>query len=655
MPHGEESSRSRIGYSSTEARYKLSITKRVTDTDSVSSLAGSSPAKNSTMSTRHTPTLRYKVALTIGFLATAVGVAAAYTNPATGYELSIYRATPTLFWVGIGVGLLTSLYTALGATDSRRLVDGSLLLATVSGLSVVAIPVYRSYFFYGAGDSMTHLGWAKEIQSGAIEPFDLLYPAIHLMATFFAGLSGLDLTNALQHIPLIVFPLVFVVSLPLCIRYISDTRWATIVGVFTAIMLIPINTISAHLIAHPSSQAILFLPFVVYLLFRYLTGSREGFPFATPLGVTFALAGIGLVFLHPQETMTFLFLLLSILVLQLLVRQYKPNHVIANHRPIYPHSVLVGGVFLAWTAQHERAVNTIQYTVESLLTYGPQAGSQMTTERTASLITLGGSIEEIILKLFGVSLLFSLLAAGLILTNLFGKLDPAEHRRNAFVTYLTAGLAATSLVFFVTLFANLGDHFMRFQGVIMVLVSLLGAIALTELFDAADHQFEFRSQFSRSSVVAVLGVVFVVFLAMQLAAVHHSPYLYQPNQQVTESDMSGYEIAFDYHDGETELMGLRAGPRRFVDAHYGSDTALTELDFPGYRTGVPGQIFNTNVTTHYGEDRYLVIRQTNVDREVTLYDELRYSEDGFRQLETDNRVNRVQHNGDFKLYRITGT
>lgn len=607
------------------------------------------------MTPRQTPTLRYRVALTIGFLATASAIAVAYTNPATGYELSIYRATPAFFWVGIGVGLLTSLYTALSATDSRRLLDGSLLLATVSGLSVVAIPVYRSYYFYGAGDAMTHLGWAREIQEGALQPFDLLYPALHLTATFFSSLSGLGLNQTLQHVPLLLFPLVFVVSLPLCVRYLSDTRWATVVGVFTAIMLIPINTISAHPVAHPSSQAILFLPFVIFLLFRYLTGSPEGFPFATPVGVTFALAGIGLVFLHPQETMTFLFLLVSVLGLQLIVRRYRPSHAIANHRPIHLHTTLVGAIFLGWIAQHERALNTIQYTADSLLTYGPQASDQMTAERTASLITLGGSLEAVILKLFGVSLLFSLFTAGLIVANMTGLLDPAKRQRNAFVTYLTVGLAGTSFVFFVALFANLGDHYMRFQGFIMVLVSLLGALALTELLDVADQRIEFRNhRLTRTHLVTVVGVVLIVVIGMQLAAVHISPYVYQPNQQVTASDMSGHEIAFEYHDDETVLMGIRSGPRRYVDAYYGSDTAINELDFPGYQEGVPGEIFNTNVTTHYEDDRYLLIKQKNVDREVTLYDGLRYTEDGFRTLETNSRVNRVQHNGEFKLYRISG-
>lgn len=599
-------------------------------------------------------TLVSKVVLITGFLAFALAVLVAYTTPAAGYELSIYRSTPIAFWVGIGIGFLTAVGVLLG-TSHRRLADAAKGLLALCALSIVAIPVLRSYFYYGSGDSMTHLGWAREMIRGDIAADGILYPGIHLISIFFAELTGLELTNTLQYTPMLLFPLVYLVSMPLCVQYFTESRWAGIVGLFAAVLLIPINKISVHVIAHPSSQAILFLPFVLFLLFRYLTEDVDGFPLTSPIGASFTIAGIGLIFIHPQETMTFLSMLFAIVGVQLLVKRYAPNHTIATHRSLLAHTVVIGSVFFAWIIQHERALNRASWVYESLLVAGGQTLEE-TSERGTSLAALGGSFEELFVKLFAVSLVFCLLAGGLMLANMFGKLDSKKVQRNSIITYLTIGLVPPTMVFLVIFFADQGDHYFRIFGFIMSVVTLVGAVALTGIFDQVERVGLRNSvPISREFALTALSVVLIVMLVGQMVVVHQAPYMYQPNQQVTDAEMSGHEIAFEYRDDETVLMGLRKGTRRFIDAHYGRTTARGGLDFPGYRAGMPGIIFNENMTTAYDDDRYLAIKQSDYDREIGLYDELRYTNRGFQKLETESEINRVQHNGEFRLYRIDGS
>lgn len=602
----------------------------------------------------HSSTLVSKVALITGFVAFALAVLIAYTTPAAGYELSIYRSTPLAFWVGTGIGFLVAIGVLFG-TDHRRLVDAAKGLIALCSLSIVAIPVLRSYFYYGAGDSMTHLGWAREMVRGDIGADGILYPGIHLISIFFSELTGLELTNTLQYTPMLLFPLVYLVAMPLCVQYFTESRWAGIVGLFAAVLLIPINKISVHVIAHPSSQAILFLPFALFLLFRYLTEDVDGFPLTSPIGASFTIAGIGLIFIHPQETMTFLSMLFAIVGVQLLVKRYAPDHTIATHRSLLAHTVVIGGVFFAWIIQHERAVNRARWVYESLLVTGGQTLEE-TSERGASLAALGGSFEELFVKLFAVSLVFCLLAGGLMLANMWGKLDAKKVQRNSIITYLTIGLVPPTLVFLVIFLADQGDHYFRMFGFIMAIVTLVGAVALTGLFDQIERVgLRSNVHISREFALGALGVVLALMLMAQMAVVHQAPYMYQPNQQVTDAEMSGHEITFEHHDDETVLMGLRKGTRRFIDAHYGQTIARGGLDFPGYRAGMSETIFNENMTTAYDDDRYLVIKQSDYDREIGLYDELRYTSQGFQKLETESGINRVQHNGEFRLYRIDGT
>ena len=596
----------------------------------------------------------FKGVLTIGFLAFTGALVSAYTTPATGYELSIYRSTPPSFWIGIGLAFFLAV-TALFASGSRRMRDAGGLLAGGSLLAVVGLPLFRSYAYYGSGDSLSHLGWAREIQTGVLGPDGILYPANHLIGIELAALSGLDLTATLPFVPGLLFPLVYLVSMVLCVSLLTDSRWAMPVGLFAAVLLIPINKISVHVLVHPSSQAILFLPFVLYLLFRYLRSNEGGFPLATPMGIPFLLAAVGLLFVHPQETMTFVSMLVAIVGLQVLVRQFAPEHPIASHRPVGVHTVVIGLIFVAWIVQHDRAIGRVESAVSSLLTVGATAGGG-TDARAVSLVQLGGSVEELFVKLFAVSVVFSLLAGGLILLNLTGKLDPARAWRNAAVTYLTVALIPASLLFLAVFVTNQGDHYFRFHGFIMAVVTIVGAVGLVGLLGWLERRSgSWNAPVAWSQVLGIVVVVLMLLLAAQLLGVHQSPYIYQSNQQVTDAELSGHDIVFEHHDGETTLTGVRKGQRRHIDAHYGWNTARTELNFPGYRTGIPGEVFNTNLTTHFSDDVYVVIGDRNEQQELELYDELRYSRAGFERLETDHRINRVQDNGGIRLYRIQGS
>ncbi|MFC6728432.1 hypothetical protein ACFQDG_07240, partial [Natronoarchaeum mannanilyticum] len=51
-------------------------------------------------------TRRARIALLVGFVALTTAVIAAHRSPARSYELSIYEATPLLFWGGVGVAAL---------------------------------------------------------------------------------------------------------------------------------------------------------------------------------------------------------------------------------------------------------------------------------------------------------------------------------------------------------------------------------------------------------------------------------------------------------------------------------------------------------------------------------------------------------------------
>lgn len=595
-----------------------------------------------------------KAALTLGYLALAIGTLTTVRAPATEYQLSIYRSMPTGFWIGVGIALLTAVVITVRADESSRVRDAALGLLAFGAVSVFALPVLRSYYFYGAGDALSHLGWAREIQQGAMGPAELVYPGVHLLSIQFAEVAGVPLRSAMQLLVLVGIPLVFVVASAACVYQITHRQRDAALGALVGAMFVPVNNVSVHPVVHPSSQAILLFPVVLLCVLLFLQEDASGFALATPTGALLALVSAGYVFVHPQESMTYLSMLVGISLLQFFVRRFRSGHPIASFRPLYVHAVIVGVVFATWTQLHERARSRFTAVTQSLLAREPSV-LESTGARGASLVDLGGSLFELYLKLFSVSTLLLILAGVLALAAIVGLLDRDRGRRNGLLTVLSFALVFPGVGLVVIFLAQQGDHYFRFLGFIMVTVSLLGAVAMGLAVDRLrDTVGGGGSVVTREAATTALSAVFVLLLALQLVAVHPSPYIYQPNDRVTEPVMDGYDRALTYHDGETSLTGVRSGPSRYVDALYGTSAASEQL-FPGYRSDVPEVIFNTNVTSHYEDDRYLIVTTKTRKKEVRLYDGLRYRSTGFEALETEPGAHRIQDNGGFTLYRLAGT
>jgi len=106
------------------------------------------------------------------------------------------------------------------------------------------------------------------------------------------------------------------------------------------------------------------------------------------------------------------------------------------------------------------------------------------------------------------------------------------------------------------------------------------------------------------TTVLVIVLLLVVLLPLGLAAFHPSPYVYQPNKQVTDAQIDGYGSAFEYRQSDVQFAGIRGGPERYVDYHYGTNRARETLNFPGTGSdpnlGVRGRGTTPNTTRTVG-------------------------------------------------------
>lgn len=578
--------------------------------------------------------------LLLGFLALLAGVVVAYQAPANGYELSLYAGTPTAFWAAISVAFVCSLVVSF-FPPSPGLRLGGLLLGGEAFAAVVGLPLLRDYAFLGGGDPLTHLGWTRTIIAGDLTLTELIYPGTHTVAIFISQFFGLELKQAMM-LAVGVFTLVFVVFVPFVVYAVAGDRDVATVGAFSAMLLLPINNISAHLTVFPSTLAVFFLPVVLVLLVVYLTESDQTRR-VTPVGGLLALATMSLVLVHPQQATNLLVVFGTVVGVMLAKRRYGSG--VRGRVPV-GQFLLLGGVLLVWGASHERitdAVSTYSGRVSGVL-FGTPGGSSAIAHQTGSLSAIGASVVGVGLKLFAVSFVY-LAVTGLVLAAVTLRERDRDAPRAGTVPVVGLAMVPLGAIMVLYVLGGVGTIYFRHLAFIMVIATVLGALGIGELLNRS-RQTGSRRRIARGLVVVVLAGM----LCLSLATAFSSPFIHKPSGHVTEAQFDGHETAFVHENESISYVGIRTGPDRFRDGIRG----VLDADpwSPRKERSVPFGALDSDLSELYDEPRYLVVTQSDVEREVVAFRGYRYSRHGFETLGTQPNVDRVVTNGDFELYYV---
>lgn len=587
-----------------------------------------------------------KLLLAVGFLALAVAAWRARTAPATGYELSIYQGTPWLVWVAAAVALGTALIgLALSPPGPTR--GAGVVLGGGTVLTLVSLPLLRGYAFFGAGDALTHLGWTREIAAGAFSPTSLLYPADHLIAVQTHLLTGVPVSRALLLvIPL--FVLVYLVFIPLTVRAADAGRWTVPAAAVCSWLLLPLDQVGVFLEVYPTTQALFFLPAILFALVAYL--DRES-TVTLPGGLspfTVLLCGLGVtaVVVHPQQGLNVFVLFATGALIQAVAAWRRPSAGVTAHRSLALPALVVGGAFAAWTTRLPRFLGAAEAILATIVGGGAAAPAAIGV-RGGSLVQLGGSLAELFAKLYLVESAFLLLSGVALLAVLRGRVAGGA---GTLATYLGAGMIPLGALFFVYF---LGSPTLAFRqlGFVLVLATVLGAVGLCL---GADAIGSWRSPSAGRTVVAV---ALACGLVLATATMFASPFVYKPSGHVSEAAFTGYGFALDHQaeDVGYSRVALGADVNRYADARRGVDLRRG-LDLYGFDPAVPPEAFSSGaVPDVYDDPRYLTVSAADRQRTVGLYDEFRYTATGYEALETTPGVNHVHANGYLDLYLVGST
>ncbi|WP_254862662.1 DUF6541 family protein [Halovivax gelatinilyticus] len=585
--------------------------------------------------------------LAAGYLAVAAAVVVARRSPATGYEPSIYTATPTGTWIALGIGLSIALAVSVVCRDVHQ--AAGIVLGGFAVTTVVSLPIVRGYYFHGKGDALTHLGWVRDFVGGTMAPHELFYPGLHSVASMFVLVAGVEPQHALMA-AVVVFFVPFVVFVPLVVRLITDNPVAVGFGAIIAWLVLPVNNIATHMGAHSNSNALFFVPVFAFAVLAYLTrrSSDERLPFGlSPYGALIVLSGLGLLLIHPQQMVNAVILLGAISAVQLVARRRYDEHPVLEHPTIHVYSVVMAVTFAAWAFANERFRNALGGLIYGLLTADIGTGEEV-GQRGASLTEIGGSLPELFAKLFLVSAVLALVVGSYILVVWAGR-SRASPGSRALVSYLAVALIPLGGLFVVYF---MGTPTMAFRqiGFIFVVVTILAGVALGA----------FVGWFDRfAPTVAVSGIIAValaVCLVVAMLTVFGSPFIYNPTQHVSEQTYHGYETAIT---GGTDhpYAGYGYTTYRYNDAIYGVETMTDEqaaIMWPGEGV-IEMDAFNDGDygDAYPGDGPYFLIgSEFDTVREHEIYHELNYQSVSLESLEDEVGSARYVSNPEVFVYEI---
>ena len=251
-----------------------------------------------------------KATLAFLFFLLSVALIITWNTPATGYEASIYRSTPLILWVSLIASVIVGVTLVVASIAKNELEQNSLwkiglLLVFLCYTICLALFIIRGYYMWCmTGDPPTHIGWIKETLNMGHTPASLIYPITHIYLPETALLTSLDILFLHKLIPLI-FGL-------LCVLFMYVLAKAAFTQKSTCLLVGIISCCLAHswyLRLTPNILANFFLPFVIFLTYRYL--QRKTWFWAVPLAISLILMPV----FHTVPTIVLTVVFISICVL----------------------------------------------------------------------------------------------------------------------------------------------------------------------------------------------------------------------------------------------------------------------------------------------------------------------------------------------------
>jgi len=583
-----------------------------------------------------------------------VAILNVWESPATGFEPSIYAATPPALWAILIFSLIFGICIVVHGIYASELEDHKswilgLTLILLVYTTMLALWIIKGYALWGTGDPMSHLGTTQDLIANYHSETDNFYPITHIFLAQLSQICGISVL-----IPYKCLPLIFGV---LCIPFMYMFAKSVLPEKGQVILATVASTtfvLGWYLNLMPNALSNLMMPLAIFLLIKSFS----------PGTVQWRILFVVIIFLYPPFHPNPAFALLLISVTLWLPSKIKAissgkttEHTASVFKINFPASLLLLIWTITWISSFYLWDMLIRNTHKLLI-----GNAGMHVERMAEMMQYaqgyGYSVTEYFFKVYGGVLVFILLAVA-ALPVIWKRMSTETNYRSLAALY--GPLAAFSLGLVALYFSNIGSSPSRFLIYITIICIMFTGFMLYEIMQRIRRSYSTKHVYKLAALLVAVTLSAVSING--IATLYPSHYTLSISGQSTRTEIAGMDWFLHRKDIGKELTNFSIAPARFADLLLTPDERRTRSDihqFLAANLQLPfhfGYDKNPTLGSFYCHDTYLVLNEKDSRIYQDMYPEMakiRFLPEDFENLNRDTSLDRLYANGGFDSYYIHG-
>lgn len=578
---------------------------------------------------------------------------------AENYEVSIYGAYPFQLWIffvgSIGCGISILIFQAFyGEINSKWWLTGFLSIMIINFIFLM-LPVFRGYAIYGREDTLTHIGFIKDILSTGNIGGENIYPIIHILTGSISNITGLYPSLLVNIIPQL-FSIFFITSLYLFSLILTKNQGQSLlITVLSSLLIFGGSNLSFA----PSFQSFCFIPIILFLIFKTRTLIDRVFHYKLLLIILLFL----IPFFHPMTSLYLILLLLCLDILILIWKKFNNTNVsnkIYIHKTSLIPTLLIFVTFFTWLSSFTFFSYSIRRISDWLFSD--------TTGLTQSIFYAGlfqranitfFEFIELFLKIHGSIVIYFILSFLLCITIFLKQFF--LHKRTGINQFIFSFLF---IIFCLLVFIFFTGDFIIGYGRALkypIFVSLiLNGICIYIYVNTRKSNSSIKNQLLKKNILLVI-LIFILLSSYSISIFNtfESPTINRYNHQVTYTEIEGAKWFLFYRNENHQIDDIKVVPFRFADAILGKKEEKTNIRGTGIWSYPPDHFnytHNNILGTSYDEERYLLINDLSrllYPKVYPKYSSLwRFSDEDFFRLYSDKSVNQIYINDGFEIRLI---
>lgn len=569
---------------------------------------------------------RFRVLLTIAsFILLSYSLLIIASSPAKGYELSIYSATPRIFWIAIIFGLFNGFLLIISCFYHRsKIWIVGLFEILFCNCLIISLYALRGYVLcFGRGDVGSYVGYAKDISSYGYYGSSNIYPITFIFISQLNQLTTISIMTLSKYLPSFFF--VFYVLSVYCWSksIIPDRRF--VLSSLLASTVIFFAWFSTSI--YTQLLSVWTLPFFFYLLQK-----KPDYRFKLFCIIFLIMYP----FFHPITAIVVLLYLTTSLI-------WEKFDLDAKEKYVSTSLLLISFVTLfGWFIQQYtllRNMKTILFQLIGLLnipTTADQTLYNMNKLGVATAIrTLGLMISD--------EIVFCVLSLIVIYRVFFSKKEISILQKFYKISiFFIIGNLFLLIVFFSTR-AHTQDRLINLNFNLVLTPPLVGYLLYTFLLNN-----------KRAKSALILSLIFSSAI-IAMFSLYPSPITMLRNKQVTIKDVSGINWLISNKNPELKTADVASPVFRFAELINGCNFLSQRHDLYSNLYLSPLIRLIENETFPIDEERYMILTEFDLKPySMGLWKDFKpkLEIEDFTKINSCTNVDKIYENGEFTSYFI---